>query len=193
MFSVSANFARERPISRTVCGVQSSSLALTKSLGLRYNGLRGGARDSRGVSVCGAHASAGMRRRFADEMLRIDDEAERGASEASLFADVLVSLSRQWLLRSDAWKTVVVPAGALLQVTIGGILWLGSAPTGAVRFARRLVSGACRDPAAGSPGIGGTSHRGHLSRPVVARDRVRGNRRRNCFGTNDRPHPSIRS
>jgi hypothetical protein len=61
-----------------------------------------------------------FRREFADEMLCIYEEA----GSASFFADALVSLTRQWLLRSGGWKIAVVLAGALLQMSLGGILWL---------------------------------------------------------------------
>lgn len=45
-----------------------------------------------------------FRRRFGDEMLWIFDQAGAGSRAASLFADVLASLGRQWVLRSQFWQ-----------------------------------------------------------------------------------------
>jgi len=64
-----------------------------------------------------------FRREFACEMLLIFDESAAAASTRPLFADALVSLLRQWLLRTGWWKFALVAAGALLQLSIGGILW----------------------------------------------------------------------
>ena len=61
-----------------------------------------------------------FRREFADEMLCIYEEA----GSASFFGDAVVSLMRQWLLRSGGWKIAVVLVGALLQMSLGGFLWV---------------------------------------------------------------------
>jgi hypothetical protein len=63
-----------------------------------------------------------FRREFAGEMLWIFDEAAAAEGVATLFGDACVSLARQWLLRSGAWKVAVALAGALFQVTMGGAL-----------------------------------------------------------------------
>lgn len=60
-----------------------------------------------------------FRRRFAAEMLCIFDEVAAGATIA-LFADAVVSLARQWFLRTGAWKALAALLGAFVQVTIGG-------------------------------------------------------------------------
>jgi hypothetical protein len=65
---------------------------------------------------------APFRREFAGEMLWIFDESAQAGSIAPLFADGMVSLLRQWFLRSGYWKVFAALAGALFQVTIGGAL-----------------------------------------------------------------------
>ena len=64
-----------------------------------------------------------FRREFAGEMLWIFDETRGAAALWLLFADVLVSLARQWVLRAGAWKLVAAGAGALLQITLGGLIF----------------------------------------------------------------------
>ena len=64
---------------------------------------------------------AGFRRQFADERLWIFDESSGVAGAAPLLADAAASLARQWLLRSGSWKVALALAGALFQVTIGGL------------------------------------------------------------------------
>ena len=56
-----------------------------------------------------------FRERFGDEMMCVFDEA-RGERTARLFADGVLSLARQWLLRSNLWKmtTGAVVSGLLL-------------------------------------------------------------------------------
>lgn len=54
-----------------------------------------------------------FRRRFADEMLSIFDEA---SPRTSLFSDALISLWRQWLVRSRLWIRVTATLGALLTI-----------------------------------------------------------------------------
>ncbi len=69
-------------------------------------------------SLLQMHPTA-FRRRFAAEMLCIFDEVAAGATMA-LFADAVVSLARQWFLRTGAWKAIAALLGAFFQVTIGG-------------------------------------------------------------------------
>jgi len=45
----------------------------------------------------------GFRERFAQEMLSIFDHVEKGPAAAKLVADALLSLVRQWTLRSEYW------------------------------------------------------------------------------------------
>src|SRR5271154_5730111 len=54
-----------------------------------------------------------FRRRFSEEMLLIFDESP---NQASLLTDGVVSLARQWLLRSGLWKWVLAALGALLTL-----------------------------------------------------------------------------
>lgn len=69
--------------------------------------------------LLGLHPPA-FRRQFAGEMLWIFDEST-GAAAWMLLADALISLARQWLLRSGAWKLLVAGAGGLIQITVGGL------------------------------------------------------------------------
>jgi hypothetical protein len=62
-----------------------------------------------------------FRREFADEMLWIFDETSGAAAVWLLFGDALVSLGRQWLLRSGAWKLLAAGAGGLVQIMAGGL------------------------------------------------------------------------
>ena len=52
-----------------------------------------------------------FRDRFGDEMLCIFDEAGRDRAPR-LFADAVLSLLRQWLLRSNLWK---IASGAVIS------------------------------------------------------------------------------
>lgn len=61
-----------------------------------------------------------FRRQFADEMLWIFDETRGKQAAALLFSDAPISLARQWLLRSGAWKFAVAGAGGLIQVMLVG-------------------------------------------------------------------------
>jgi len=64
-----------------------------------------------------------FRREFGDEMLWIFDEASTfGAS--SLFTDGVISLLRQWLLRTRIWTLAAATAGGILQVSLGGAVML---------------------------------------------------------------------
>ena len=61
-----------------------------------------------------------FRRQFADEMLWIFDETQGTRAVTLLLSDVLISLARQWLLRSGGWKLAVAGAGGLIQLVLGG-------------------------------------------------------------------------
>jgi hypothetical protein len=78
-----------------------------------------------------------FRRQFAGEMLWIFEEASASEGAAALFADGLVSLARQWLLRSGSWKVIAAVVGALLEVTAGG---LGGAMFSRTQFAPVLAA-----------------------------------------------------
>jgi hypothetical protein len=64
-----------------------------------------------------------FRRRFAAEMRCVFDQAEPSAGAFALIVDGVVSLGRQWILRSGSWKLALTLVGACLQVTIGGLIW----------------------------------------------------------------------
>jgi hypothetical protein len=66
-----------------------------------------------------------FRREFGGEMLWIFDEAAQTGAVSPLIADVLISLARQWCLRSSYWKFALAPLGALFQVTLGSALIIG--------------------------------------------------------------------
>jgi hypothetical protein len=85
---------------------------------------------------------ASFRRKFAGEMEWIFDEAWASEGVWSLFLDGLVSLARQWILRSGSWKVPVAILGGLLQVTLGGLGWLAMEhPKIAARTARDQFEG----------------------------------------------------
>jgi hypothetical protein len=67
---------------------------------------------------------AAFRRQFAAEMLWIFDETAASAGAVYLCWDCLVSLARQWLLRTGAWKVAVAVAIACVQMTAGGLIWV---------------------------------------------------------------------
>ncbi|HLJ48510.1 MAG TPA: hypothetical protein VKU01_20990 [Bryobacteraceae bacterium] len=70
-----------------------------------------------------------FRRKFASEMLWIF-EVSAGSREWLVW-DGLVSLARQWVLRCGAWKWAAALLAALLQISAGGLLWIGgSSATG---------------------------------------------------------------
>jgi hypothetical protein len=60
-----------------------------------------------------------FRREFAGEMLWIFDQSHAHHVALPLFADVLVSLARQWLLRRAIWIPVAACAGAILPLAAG--------------------------------------------------------------------------
>ena len=62
-----------------------------------------------------------FRRQFAGEMLWIFDEAASSEGAWVLFLDLVISVMRQWLARSGAWKVAVALIGALLQIMGGGL------------------------------------------------------------------------
>jgi hypothetical protein len=68
-----------------------------------------------------------FRRRFAAEMLFIFDEAAQSTGGPALIFDGVVSLARQWLLRSASWKLAVAILGACIEITAGGLIWLAPA------------------------------------------------------------------
>jgi hypothetical protein len=57
-----------------------------------------------------------FQREFGAEMLWIFGESAPG-QEVWLITDALISLARQWILRSGAWKVALALVGGLLQVT----------------------------------------------------------------------------
>jgi hypothetical protein len=72
-----------------------------------------------------------FREEFAGEMLWIFDEAANTMGPGPLLADAVVSLARQWLVRSGAWPYAVslVVNGTLLTVLfLGPDLFGGSHP-----------------------------------------------------------------
>jgi hypothetical protein len=71
------------------------------------------------------HPSA-FRRQFAPEMLAIFEDTAVTEGAAALLFDAVISLLRQWLLRSGLWKAVVAILGAALQVIPP--LWMSTRP-----------------------------------------------------------------
>jgi hypothetical protein len=65
-----------------------------------------------------------FRRQFATEMLWIFDEAIVSEGALVLLLDLLISVARQWLVRSAVWKVALALIGGALQVTAGGAGWL---------------------------------------------------------------------
>jgi hypothetical protein len=59
---------------------------------------------------------AAFRRQFGSELLVIFEDAVVADGAAALLFDVVVSLLRQWLLRSGLWKAGVAVLGAAVQV-----------------------------------------------------------------------------
>jgi len=74
-------------------------------------------------SLVMAHPPA-FRRRFAAEMLLIFDDAQQWSGPRTLFLDAILSLARQWLLRSGSWKVAAAVAGAFIEVMAGGLIWI---------------------------------------------------------------------
>jgi hypothetical protein len=67
---------------------------------------------------------APFRREYAGEMLWIFEEASASEGAWGLFLDGLISLARQWVVRSGSWRVPVAILGGLFQVTLGGMGWL---------------------------------------------------------------------
>jgi hypothetical protein len=65
-----------------------------------------------------------FRKRFAQEMSLIFDEAANSWGAGSLFRDAILSLLRQWLIRSELWKWVAAGIGGvvLLIIAFGSFL-----------------------------------------------------------------------
>jgi hypothetical protein len=77
-----------------------------------------------------------FRREFAGEMLWIFEEAAP-QGVAPLLADGLLSLLRQWLLRSEQWKWAVALLGGMVEITAGG---LGGLMFGKVHMHARMAA-----------------------------------------------------
>ncbi len=67
-----------------------------------------------------------FRERFAQEMLSIFDEAENVWGDGLLLRDAIVSLLRQWLIRSDLWKWLVAGLAGVVPLLIAFGSFLGS-------------------------------------------------------------------
>jgi hypothetical protein len=65
-----------------------------------------------------------FRKRFAQEMFFIFDEAANSWGAGSLFCDAILSLLRQWLIRSELWKWLVagIAGIVLLIIAFGSFL-----------------------------------------------------------------------
>jgi hypothetical protein len=74
-----------------------------------------------------------FRERYGPEMLCVYDEAECG-ERPRLLADGIVSLVRQWVVRSRYWIVGVAVLGALLQFAVAGTAWLGAARPALTRW-----------------------------------------------------------
>jgi hypothetical protein len=59
-----------------------------------------------------------FRKRFRAEMLLIFDEAANLSRAGSLFPDAILSLSRQWLIRSELWKWLVAGIAGVVPLLI---------------------------------------------------------------------------
>ena len=84
-----------------------------------------------------------FRRQFAEEMLWIFDEAKSSEGAWVLLLDLVMSVSRQWLLRSAVWKAALALAGAVVQISFGGLGWIFFNP----RFGMPTQGGATVTPA----------------------------------------------
>jgi hypothetical protein len=67
-----------------------------------------------------------FRKRFAQEMLWIFEEAANSWGAASLLRDAILSLLRQWLIRSDLWKWLVAGIAGVVPLIIAFGSLLGS-------------------------------------------------------------------
>jgi hypothetical protein len=59
-----------------------------------------------------------FRKRFAQEMLLIFDEAANLWGAGSLFRDAILSLLRQWLIRSELWKWLLAGIAGVVPLII---------------------------------------------------------------------------
>jgi hypothetical protein len=66
-----------------------------------------------------------FRERFAAEMLCVYDDADWG-ERPRLLADGVVSVARQWVLRSRYWIAGAAALGALLQLVVAGTASFGA-------------------------------------------------------------------
>ena len=67
-----------------------------------------------------------FRERFAQEMLWIFEEAGHEWGAGALLRDAIVSLLRQWLIRSGLWKWLVAGLVGVVPLTIAFGSFLGS-------------------------------------------------------------------
>jgi hypothetical protein len=74
-----------------------------------------------------------FRERYGAEMLCVYDEADCG-ERPRLLADGVISLVRQWVVRSRYWIAGVAVLGALLQLAVAGMAWLGAARPALTRW-----------------------------------------------------------
>jgi hypothetical protein len=59
-----------------------------------------------------------FRKRFAQEMLWIFEEAASSWGVGSFFRDAILSLFRQWLIRSELWKWLVAGIAGVVPLII---------------------------------------------------------------------------
>jgi hypothetical protein len=71
------------------------------------------------------HPSA-FRKRFEQEMLWIFEEAAKSWGAGSLLRDAVLSLLRQWLIRSELWKWLVAGIAGVVPLMIALGSFLGS-------------------------------------------------------------------
>jgi hypothetical protein len=57
--------------------------------------------------------------RFEEELLWIFDESRAASGAASLLYDAVISLLRQWFMRSGIWKWVVGGIAGALPIVVG--------------------------------------------------------------------------
>jgi len=77
--------------------------------------------------LVGLHPPA-FRLRFEEELLWIFDESSDESGAAPLFCDALISLLRQWLMRSGMWKWVVGGIAGVVYLLIGFGSFLFNSP-----------------------------------------------------------------
>ena len=59
-----------------------------------------------------------FRKRFAQEMLWIFEDAASSWGAGSLFVDAILSLFRQWLIRSELWEWLVADIAGVVPLII---------------------------------------------------------------------------